>query len=625
MAKITTDFAGTETATVVKSRLTSIIQQWLGSTALSSATTWGNVRTLLNTMADTSNKISNGELASSFRTKLNWLNEYDNAIYPLFANSEQGVWYDPSDLTTMYQDNTGSTPVTTAGQTVAFIIDKSQGLTLGSELAISPVFTAATANGTVSTAGDVLTSTCTVNGTYGLRIAALSAVIGKVYRITVEVLSNSASKNCYSDFGGRSVNFGTTTGTKTSHFIGTSSTANLSIYIVGGVVGETFSVRVSTLSVRELFGTHATQSTPASRPTYGVVPATGRRNLLINTPFDGAVSGTPGTAPTSWAALLSGGTITASTDKVRVQTTAQRHILQQFVSVSANTTYTFSVSANVTTSARVDNYVGVGGLPTGAVVDTYLLDGVAVAGTQLTGTGTKVLGVRFIISATAGSPAVRIGSGLLANSDGNAEFTTPQLETGTSITAYQRVVSSFDVTEAGVASLSYLSFDGIDDFLVSSTITPNTDKVQVFAGVRALSFSAENAIIEFGAAATSGEFRLVTLPSSTYRFSSRGTAFVGASGAGYTAPTQNTLSGLGDISGDLATLRVNSTQVAQSTADQGTGNYLAYPLYIGRRGGTTLPFNGQLYNMIVRFGANLTTSRLTQTERFVGSKTGVTL
>lgn len=618
MAKITTDFAGTETATVVKSRLTSIIQQWLGSTALSSATTWGNVRTLLNTMADTSNKISNGELASSFLTKLNWLNEYDNAIYPLFANSEQGVWYDPSDLTTLFQDSAGTVPVTATGQSVGLVLDKSKGLTLGGELV-------------TSSSGTVFRDNVNPTVTF---FSGATLTAGKTYLISYTITQNGGATTTASwriNGAGGQINMQSVSsgfsGSVTGRFLA-SATGQLSL----NADNATVNLAISGVSVKELAGSHATQSTPASRPTYGVVPATGRRNLLINTPFDGAVSGTPGTAPTNWSALLSGGTITASTDKIRVQTTAQRHILQQFVSVSANTTYTFSVSANVTTSARVDNYVGVGGLPAGAVVDTYLLDGVAVAGTQLTGNGTKVLGVRFIISATAGSPAVRIGSGLLANSDGNAEFTTPQLETGTSITAYQRVVSSFDVTEAGVASLSYLSFDGVDDFLVTSTITPNTDKVQVFAGITKLSDAAQGMIIESSTSVGSfdGTFNLQApgLSGNQFRSSSGGTiraAGLATVSSGYPAPTTRVLTNLSDISGDINTLRIDSVQVSQGIADQGTGNYLAYPLYIGRRGGTTLPFNGQIYNMIVRFGANLTTSRLTQTERFVGSKTGVTL
>ena len=43
----------------------------------------------------------------------------------LFLNGELGAWYDPSDLTTMFQDRAGTTPVTADGQPVGKILDKS--------------------------------------------------------------------------------------------------------------------------------------------------------------------------------------------------------------------------------------------------------------------------------------------------------------------------------------------------------------------------------------------------------------------------------------------------------------------------------------------------------------------
>jgi hypothetical protein len=43
----------------------------------------------------------------------------------LFALGEQGGWWDPSDLSTMFQDSAGTTPVTAAGQSVGKINDKS--------------------------------------------------------------------------------------------------------------------------------------------------------------------------------------------------------------------------------------------------------------------------------------------------------------------------------------------------------------------------------------------------------------------------------------------------------------------------------------------------------------------
>jgi hypothetical protein len=43
----------------------------------------------------------------------------------LFSAGEQGVWYDPSDFSTMFQDSAGTTPVTAVEQPVGLILDKS--------------------------------------------------------------------------------------------------------------------------------------------------------------------------------------------------------------------------------------------------------------------------------------------------------------------------------------------------------------------------------------------------------------------------------------------------------------------------------------------------------------------
>lgn len=46
-------------------------------------------------------------------------------ILKLFANGEQGFFYDPNDLTTMFQDAAGTIPITAVGQPVGMIKDKS--------------------------------------------------------------------------------------------------------------------------------------------------------------------------------------------------------------------------------------------------------------------------------------------------------------------------------------------------------------------------------------------------------------------------------------------------------------------------------------------------------------------
>jgi hypothetical protein len=79
----------------------------------------------------------------------------------IFASSEVGVWYDPLDIDTLYQDNAGSTAVTAYGQRIGYLRDESgnsnnatqatdatkplyRGVprTLGSDIATNGVFAA---------------------------------------------------------------------------------------------------------------------------------------------------------------------------------------------------------------------------------------------------------------------------------------------------------------------------------------------------------------------------------------------------------------------------------------------------------------------------------------------------
>ena len=51
---------------------------------------------------------------------------FDQLIQSLFSNGEQGFFYDPNDLSTMYQDSAGTVPVTGVGQPVELMKDKSE-------------------------------------------------------------------------------------------------------------------------------------------------------------------------------------------------------------------------------------------------------------------------------------------------------------------------------------------------------------------------------------------------------------------------------------------------------------------------------------------------------------------
>lgn len=186
----------------------------------------------------------------------------------------------------------------------------------------------------------------------------------------------------------------------------------------------------------------------------------------------------------------------------------------------------------------------------------------------------------------------------------------------------QTSTSNAPILQQDASGRYFLLFDGTDDWLQSGTITPGTDKVQVFAGIRKNSDAATFVALENTTA--NGTLRIFNLSGTPgWTFGSQGTTSRDAGSSGtYAAPITNVLTGLGDIAGDLAQIRLNGVLAGSNLGDQGPGNYLAYPHYIGRRGGTTLPFNGRIYQLICRFGPNLTAAQIQQVETFVNQRTG---
>ena len=90
------------------------------------------------------------------------------------------------------------------------------------------------------------------------------------------------------------------------------------------------------------------------------------------------------------------------------------------------------------------------------------------------------------------------------------------------------------------------------------------------------------------------------------------------------APNTSVLTGIGDISGDVARIRRNGAVIDTNTGDQGTGNYANAAFFIGRRNNASLPFNGRLYGLTA-LGRTATDAELASMEAWVAGKTGVTI
>jgi hypothetical protein len=563
----------------------------------------------------------------------------------IIAGSTALVWLDPSDLTTLFQDAAGTTPVTAPGQPVGLALDKSQGLVLGPELVTNGTFDTDIAGWTQIGGGSAVWDpsggiACTDVGDADCNVATnITTVAGRFYRATWTVRSASGFwlfriRNSI-DYQSAFLN---TTGTFSAVFVA-SVTGTNTVNLISASNGQT--VVFDNISVRELPGFHATAS-GTSRPTYGVVPSRGRVNLLERTE---ELSNAYWTIKNSMATPTqsSGGwfmndtnsstfqgldrsitndptkNVFASIDVLKTTGTPTNYPLLQIVGISGTVGPARGLIINTTTGAVAQAYSDLALSP--------VVQNLGAFWRVSFGTSQTAATVRFDIFPAGSSD----GTTISASATGSAIFNRAQLELGSTASPYQRVGSQFDVTDpVGFPSYPchYLSFDGIDDFMVTPTITPNADKVQVFAGVRKLSDAAAGEIVGLSTspAGFNGTFflRAPSQAAPNYQFRSRGTT---ANGSTYTnalvaAPVTNVLCGIGDISAPNEVLRVNSVAVASSTLTQGTGNYLAYPLYIGRTGGTSNPFNGQLFGLVVRFStANLDAGLISQTERWVAQKT----
>jgi hypothetical protein len=228
---------------------------------------------------------------------------------------------------------------------------------------------------------------------------------------------------------------------------------------------------------------------------------------------------------------------------------------------------------------------------------------------------------------------VYVASGFLlgiAASTGDCGFTVNSIKEIAGNHAYQANSSSRPIVQRNsTTSVGYLAFDGVDDFLQTNNINfTTTDKMSLFAGVRKLSDAAASIVAELSADANTavGSFYLAA-PSATnttvsfYSKGLTGTRFITASNLA--APLSFVASCTFDMRVD-SKLRVNSklrTSSNISMTGTGLGNY---PLYIGNRGGTSLPFNGQLYSLI---GVGKISSYIDTVfmEQVLAKQTGVTL
>ena len=405
-----------------------------------------------------------------------------DAIANLFSNGEQGVWYDPSDLTTMLQDDTSAAPAV-IGQPVGTILDKSQGLKLGSELITNGDF-AADSDWVKGTGWSISGGVGVANGvtSQNLRQNGVALEENKVYSVTFTIVSISQG-SVLGRFGGTttvdSVAFNAA-GTYTFFLKANSTNSSFMLRGQGGFTGT-----VDNVLVKEVLGNHATQPTSTKRPIYARHPEGGIRNLLNYTEqFDNGawIKGSGTTLTPNYAASPIG---TQTADRLVMPATASTYMAQN-IQLESGKAYTFSAYVKATAGNSSFNMYNFA-----AGWASYLGNSTATSEWQ-----------RFSFTTTAASSSMS-HFGINNFDDSYASdilIWGAQVEVATEASNYQKRVTDIDVTESGVGEVYYLKFDGVSDGMKINNLTSPSTPITAWFG-----YSATNSCILRAAESTDKE------------------------------------------------------------------------------------------------------------------------
>ena len=522
-------------------------------------------------------------------------------------------------LHTLYQDAAGTIPITAAGQPVGLVLDKSKGLVLGSNLA--------TTTSVIGTG---------IGGTEFKTVTVSTALeTGFWYKITINVSNYSGSGDA--GITGTNTAFPLSTiptGIRSRSsdglisFIALAQTNNAVVLYTRNANNADF----TGITIQKISGNHAYQITSSSRPLLGRHPISGARNLATysNNPNDVSWGFASGVRTANQ--LDSKGGYTAT----RFRGPSTSNTVKQARSIKAGSyTYTVCLKAGPQHTAKTNVL-----LRNATTAVNFQNGSVDLVTGVITGAGwsSKPKPNGFWECTFTQSTGIAAGDSLLLYF-GATDITTDtfdiivdymQIEAGAVSTPFQETTSLLDITENGVPSTYYLAFDGIDDSLQTNSIDfTATDKVSLFAGVRKLSDANAAILCELGSDINinNGSFYLAAPLNATtkgFALNAKGTI----AGAAVTtlnniAPASAVLTGYADLRSTQLKLRLTGI-VNTAEVSLGVGNYGNYPLYICRRGGTSIPFTGHIYGLIGI--ARLTTdSETIALEKSIAKNVGVTL
>ena len=238
---------------------------------------------------------------------------FETVMEKLFSNNEQGFFYDPSDLSTMYQDAAGTTAVNASGQPVGLILDKRKGNATGINLhtTATPMNTT-TYPATGTRSGLDITVSQKVSGHASVSLG-MPTVVGKTYLLEliapnvsgfwVLVSNDSSSDNVNRRTAISAAPISKINTKITLVFTATAPVSYIHLSRGTSVTPSTF----KDVSVREVLGNHSYQTTSAARPILRDAP----RRIDFDTVDDKLITKLP--------AQLTGCTVIRSVPNVGTQ------------------------------------------------------------------------------------------------------------------------------------------------------------------------------------------------------------------------------------------------------------------------------------------------------------------
>lgn len=406
-------------------------------------------------------------------------------IMSTFANNAyNGALYNYSNISTLDQSSAGTTPVTAVTNPIGLCLDGSKGLTLGAELWPSPTFDSSVGitldTGMTISGGKLVWNNAVASGS----TRAAGFTVGNTYKITYTIESISVANLRLLSVPNTGI-IRSTPGTYTEYLVAGSTEIGLQAYGPGAIAV------IDNVSIRLLDGSHLTQTTAGSKPTYNKrVNLALQSNELSTSPWATTGTGTvlknavglSGAVNEAWT-ITDADAAVAYNNHQDIVCIAANYTKQVAVkkTIGAQATYPIFWAVSTGGSARIapitiDTTNGIATIFTAYTAFTVIPGITASCVTHPSNSGFWLVKLSFL--ATAETYRFNLNAAATANAtqstgiidvtlQGSAVVQNFQVNYGLTAERYQTITTATSFDEVGFPP--YINFDGIDDSLTSAT------------------------------------------------------------------------------------------------------------------------------------------------------------